>query len=162
MSTKSRISYDDIASFLKNICRLVSGMDNFLRMIFEEAVRGLQHQNAVKTNVRPLKSDMTEKFQIDVPSPVVLILNIETPGRITLSLVRSGAFAAHVEGTVSYYESSQEVAYYQSAYRSDRGYEHSFDVTSGDVISVSMEAHHFARAVVGQGSSEMKLSIKYC
>ena len=139
-------------------------MDNFLRMIFEEAVRGLQHQNAVKTNVRPLKSDMTEKFQIDVPSPVVLILNIETPGRITLSLVRSGAFAAHVEGTVSYYKSSwdEEVAYYQSAYRSDRGFEHSFDVTSGDVISVSMETHHFVSAVVGQGSSEMKLSIKYC
>ena len=123
---------------------------------------GLQRKNAVRSIVRRLNSDMTETFQIDVASPVVLIFNIETPGRITLSLVRSGAFAANVEGTVSYYKSSQEVAYYQSAYRSDRGFEHSFDVTSGDVISVSMETHHFVSAVVGQGSSEMKLSIKYC
>ena len=159
MSTKSLISNDDNASFFKDICCSVFGMDP--HKFLEEAFRGLQHKNGVKYNVRPVNSDMAKEFQIDVPSPQVLTLNIETPGRITLSLVRSGAFTAHVEGTVSYFKSSQDVPYYQSAYRSDNGFEHSLDVTSGDVISISMEAHHFASAVVGQGSSEMELSIKY-
>ena len=145
----------------KIFCRLVFGMDDIATKIFEEAVKGLQHKNAVSKNVLTVSENLNETFKIRVESPEVLILKIQTSGRITLSLVRSGAFTAHVEGIVSHVKSSQEVVY-QRSYRSDKGgFEHSLVVTSGDVISVTMQAHHFVSAVVGQGSSEVQLSIKY-
>jgi hypothetical protein len=131
---------------------------------FTEARKGLQHKNDVAKNILPVSDDMRETFKIRVESPEVVILKIQTSGCIKLSLLRSGAFTAHVQGTVSHVrvvESSEEVLY-QRSYRSDKGgYENSFNVTSGDVISIMMEAHHFVSAVVGQGSSEMELNITY-
>ena len=128
---------------------------------FDEGIKGLKHKNNVRQNIMPVSGDMRETFKIRVETPEVLILKIQKSGRIKLSLVRSGAFTAHIEGMVSHIVSSEEVVY-QRSYRSDKGgYEHALNVSSGDVISIAMEAHHFVSAVVGQGSSEMDFKLEY-
>ena len=134
---------------------------DFLNKAFEEGIRGLQHRNDVRKNILQVSNDMTETFKIRVETPEVLILKIQKSGNIKLSLVRSGAFTAHIEGTVSHFTTSEDLAY-QRTYRSDKGgYEHSLNVSSGDVLSIAMEAHHFVSAVVGQGSSEIELKLLY-
>lgn len=51
---------------------------------------------------------------------------------------------------------------YQRSYRSDKGgYENSFSVTDGDILSIAIEAHHFCSAVLGQSSSEIDVILKY-
>ena len=125
-------------------------------------VNGLVHKNNVRKNILQVTGNMEETFKIRVESPEVLILKIQKSGGIKLSLIRSGAFTAHVEGTVSHIKSSEEIVY-QRSYRSDKGgYENNLNVSEGDVLSISMEAHHFCSAVIGQGSSEMGYSLKYC
>ncbi len=132
-----------------------------LAKAFDEGVKGLQRKNDVRKNILEVNGNMKEMFKIRVETPEVLILKIKRSGSIKLTLVRSGAFTAHIEGTVSHIKSSQEVVY-QRSYRSDKGgYENSLSVSSGDVLSIAMEAHHFSSAVFGQGSSEMDLKLEY-
>ena len=126
-----------------------------------EALKSLTKKNDVRENILSVSRDMHETFKIRVESPEVLILKIQKSGHVTVSLQRSGAFTAHVEGTVSHITSSESVAY-QRSYRSDKGgYEHTLSVSKGDVISIGMGAHHFCSALVGQGSSEMDVNITY-
>ena len=126
-----------------------------------EAIKSLTKKNDLRQNVSAVSGNKRETFKIRVESPEVLILKIQRSGEVTVSLQRSGAFTAHIEGTVSHITSSESVAY-QRSYRSDKGgYQHTLHVSNGDVISIGMEAHHFCSALVGQGSSEMDVSITY-
>lgn len=130
-------------------------------LALSEAIKSLNKKNDLRQNVLGVSGNMHETFKIRVESPEVLILKIQRSGQVTLSLQRSGAFTAHIEGTVSHITSSESVAY-QRSYRSDKGgYQHTLNVSTDDVISIGMEAHHFTSALVGQGSSEMKVSITY-
>ena len=125
-----------------------------LQKALDEAIKDLKHKNNVHKNIMQVTGDMSETFKIRVETPEVLILKIQKPGRITLSLVRSGIFTAHVDGTVSHIVASEDLVY-QRSYRSDKGgYENSFSVTDGDILSIAIEAHHFCSAVLGQGSSD--------
>lgn len=129
---------------------------------FEVALKGLVYKNDVRKNVMQVRGNMKETFKIRVESPEALILRIHKSGTIKLSLVRSGAFTAHVEGTVSHISSKSQEVVFQRSYRSDKGgCEMSLSVQDGDVISIAMEAHHFVSAVIGQGSSEMELNLQY-
>lgn len=132
-----------------------------LQKALDEAIKGLKHKNNVHKNIMQVTDGMSETFKIRVETPEVLILKIQKPGRITLSLVRSGIFTAHVDGTVSHIVASEDVVY-QRSYRSDKGgYANSFSVTNGDILFIAMEAHHFCSEVLGQGSSEMDVILKY-
>ena len=132
-----------------------------LQKALDEAIKGLKHKNNVHENIMQVTGDMSETFKIRVETPEVLILKIQKPGQVTLSLVRSGSFAAHVEGEVTHFVASGDVVC-QLSYRSDKGgYENSFSVTNGDILGIGMETHHFSSAVVGQGSSEMDVTLKY-
>lgn len=134
---------------------------DILQKALDEAIKDLKHKNNVHKNIMQVTGDMSETFKIRVETPEVLILKIQKPSRITLSLVRSGIFTAHVDGTVSHIVASEDVVY-QRSYRSDKGgYENSFSVTDGDILSIAIEAHHFCSAVLGQGSSEIDVILKY-
>lgn len=132
-----------------------------LEKAIDEVIRGLKHKNEPRKNIMQVTGDMSETFKIRVETPEVLMLQIQKPGQVTLSLVRSGSFAAHVEGEVTHFVASGDVVC-QLSYRSDKGgYENSFSVTNGDILGIGMETHHFSSAVVGQGSSEMDVTLKY-
>ena len=140
---------------------VAAGVTAALTVALQEAKNGLQHKNAARENIMQLEGSMKETFKIRIETPEVLAFNIRKSGHVSITLIRSGAFTAHVEGVLTHIDSSGNKVY-QRSYRSDKGgYSQKLTLSKGDAVVITMEAHHFVSAVVGQGSSEMDVILQY-
>ena len=140
---------------------VAAGVTAALTVALKEAKNGLQHKNPARENIMQVEGSVRETFKIRVETPEVLAFNIKKSGDVSITLIRTGAFTAHVEGVLTHIDSSGNKVY-QRSYRSDKGgYSQNHCLGKGDAVVITMEAHHFVSAVVGQGSSEMEIILQY-
>ena len=124
----------------------------------------LKSKNPVKENLIQITSDHEEMFKVRVESPEVLVIGLNKGGNIKVRLNRSASAyrLAHMEGVLTHLNTSGNKKFSRS-YRSDKGgYEVTLSADKDDVLVITLTAHHFCSAFIGQGSTEMDITVTYC
>ena len=137
-------------------------MNQAVILLVRELVGKLQAKNEVRENFMTVSTNHRETFKVRVESPEILVLKLTKPGSARVTLLRpdSASSAAHMEGVIKHLRAEEVL--YSRTYRSDKGgYANTFEVQENDHLVITLEAHHFVSAVVGQGSTEMDVEVLY-
>ena len=104
----------------------------------------------------------------------MLRLVVKKPGFIEMKMIRIGYLAeylnfdiTHMRGSITHLSPSispqqRGTLKFCDPYRSDKGgYQKVFKLEINDQLEIQMEVHHFASAIIGHGSTKMKVSVQY-
>uniref|UniRef100_A0A7M5V0U4 Uncharacterized protein n=1 Tax=Clytia hemisphaerica TaxID=252671 RepID=A0A7M5V0U4_9CNID len=130
----------------------------------KEIIGAIKTKNPVRENVLQISSNYHEMFKVRVESPELLLIKLNRGGNLKVQLVRSDSAlgTAHMEGVFNHLNSKGGKKFARS-YRSDKGgFNTRLSADAQDVLVITLEAHHFCSALIGQGSTEMDISVSYC
>ena len=134
-----------------------------LTLVLKETISALKQKENTRQNQIQTNGNYDENFQIGVAKPEILILKIGRSGIVTVELqgTPSQSIKSHIEGSIRHVGVNGDTLY-QRSYRSDKGgYSATMNVSLGDTLVISMEAHHGVSAVFKVGHAKMDVKMIY-